>query len=293
MRLRQAEPAGPPDILYHYTNTEGVRGIISSHHLWASNVRFLNDLSEPSFAASLIDETMDSVGRNTGRTPELVPNRQDYESNFPDVYAFCFCEQGDLLSQWRAYGDRGGGYAVGFDRDKLQKCLSLGQYLIRVNYEPTEQARKINDDYQAVVRAVGTTRLQLSIPSLPKSPSEEQRPSKEQLAEIQKKLRTAASHEMPRWQASFKNKAFEEEKEWRLVQFQPRGTKPTEMGFRVARGRIIPFMDLPFDGQLPIKKIIFGPTLDKEITTSSLRFFLDLQGYENVTIVPSNIPFQP
>src|SRR5205085_10103226 len=30
------------------------------------------------------------------------------------VYVASFCENGDLLSQWRAYGAFGGGYAVGF-----------------------------------------------------------------------------------------------------------------------------------------------------------------------------------
>ena len=30
-------------------------------------------------------------------------------------FVSCFCQSGNLLSQWRAYADKGGGYCIGFD----------------------------------------------------------------------------------------------------------------------------------------------------------------------------------
>jgi len=41
----------------------------------------------------------------------LVPGYQ--------FYACCFCEDPDILSQWRTYANRGGGYAIGFDTEDL------------------------------------------------------------------------------------------------------------------------------------------------------------------------------
>jgi hypothetical protein len=38
------------------------------------------------------------------------------------VYITCFCEDGDLLSQWRGYADPGG-YAIGFDAAELEECV--------------------------------------------------------------------------------------------------------------------------------------------------------------------------
>jgi hypothetical protein len=35
-----------PSNLYHYTSAEGIKGIIESESVWASNIRFLNDRCE-------------------------------------------------------------------------------------------------------------------------------------------------------------------------------------------------------------------------------------------------------
>ena len=38
----------------------------------------------------------------------------NYYEKDDDEYIACFCENGDLLSQWRGYGAIGNGYALGF-----------------------------------------------------------------------------------------------------------------------------------------------------------------------------------
>ena len=39
-----------PEKLYHYTNSEGLIGIIKDRALWATNLHFLNDAEEFNFA---------------------------------------------------------------------------------------------------------------------------------------------------------------------------------------------------------------------------------------------------
>ena len=60
--------------------------------------------------------------------------KSERESDGPHLYAFCFCEDGDLLSQWRGYGVLGRGYAVGFGGQRIRNLLqpAEGQYLIKV-----------------------------------------------------------------------------------------------------------------------------------------------------------------
>lgn len=58
----------------------------------------------------------------------VLPNKNSY--------AFCFCKQPDLLSQWRGYS-AGGGYAIGFDIDPLGRTLIRKHFsLFPVEYGP-------------------------------------------------------------------------------------------------------------------------------------------------------------
>ena len=43
-----------PKKLFHYTNVEGVMGIVESKSLWASNAAFMSDPSEMRYAADLL-----------------------------------------------------------------------------------------------------------------------------------------------------------------------------------------------------------------------------------------------
>jgi hypothetical protein len=62
------------------------------------------------------------------------------------VYLTCFCESGDLLSQWRAYGANGGGYSLGLKfRDDGYRGGETTFMLRRVIYNLNEQRQLIGD----------------------------------------------------------------------------------------------------------------------------------------------------
>jgi hypothetical protein len=47
----------PPELVYHYTDAAGLLGIISSGTLWATDIEFLNDAQELTYArATVLDE---------------------------------------------------------------------------------------------------------------------------------------------------------------------------------------------------------------------------------------------
>ncbi|UZW13458.1 DUF2971 domain-containing protein [Clostridium pasteurianum] len=60
-------------------------------------------------------------------------------------YITCFSRKGDLLSQWRAYGDDGKGVAIGFDSNLLRKANSNKNdiYIEDVLYNKDEQIEEI------------------------------------------------------------------------------------------------------------------------------------------------------
>jgi Protein of unknown function (DUF2971) len=47
------------------------------------------------------------------------------------IYAVCFCEEENLLSQWRAYGQNGG-YSIGFSMDNLHGRLVIHPNIHRI-----------------------------------------------------------------------------------------------------------------------------------------------------------------
>lgn len=76
--------------LFHYTTRENLWNIIESDSMYARNVRFSNDSEEY------------TLGK---KTIERLSNKEI--SNVDDCYMICFCEKGNILSQWREYA-RGG-----------------------------------------------------------------------------------------------------------------------------------------------------------------------------------------
>ncbi len=134
--------ATPPDELFHYTSAEGFLGILATGRLWAARVEYLNDATEFGYGTSLLQEVLEK------KKTEVPPG---WKSEFltrclrgiPDAwctyFVACFCTDGDLLSQWRGYGSRGGGYAVGFQARRLGTGGAQEVCLRRVLYEREQQ----------------------------------------------------------------------------------------------------------------------------------------------------------
>ena len=101
------------------------KGILQSGKLWATEVRYMNDASELDYALEFarqeLDKFLDEYPPSTSTRQKLAGQlRLALDSGETkwreDFFCFvaCFCEEADLLSQWRGYG-AGGGYAMGFD----------------------------------------------------------------------------------------------------------------------------------------------------------------------------------
>lgn len=137
----------PPALLYHYTSAEGVLGILGRCEMLASDLRFLNDARELIFARDVVVARLrqaaneleaqpdEDIGRVEARV-DLMRNcayQADRVSEWLQIFVVCFCEEGDLLSQWRGYGQTAG-YALGFDREALDASTGERDTLRRVVY---------------------------------------------------------------------------------------------------------------------------------------------------------------
>ena len=79
-------------IIYHYTSFKNLFNILEGDSFWASRSRFSNDATE--------DQVLGE---------EWIKKEQYYGDNF----IICFCNHGDILSQWRGYCPQGG-VSIGF-----------------------------------------------------------------------------------------------------------------------------------------------------------------------------------
>lgn len=143
-------------ILHHYADAFGVQGIVSSSSLWATATQFSNDLSEIEYSVSIAVELIEETWGNKKRigpwekvlAEHLVRLFQTPLHSFGQPFIVSFCEDGDLLSQWRAYGGMSG-FSLAFsplvahDKVKLACRNGFRTMVKRVIYDPDKQRARL------------------------------------------------------------------------------------------------------------------------------------------------------
>lgn len=146
---RGAFETEPPEHLYHYTDLEGVEGILSSKSLWMSKFTASNDISEITLAISQFQNFVESrVSALEAEEGAFLREAASQLDGFrrTNICLASFCEQPDLLSQWRSYGNDGRGIALGFDTRVLQDLAQrYALKLWRCVYEPATHVKVSND----------------------------------------------------------------------------------------------------------------------------------------------------
>jgi len=302
LKLRLKRLSGPPDppILYHYTNANGVYGILKDGCLRASAAEFSNDAAEIAYAQSIGRAIHDEIWRNKQRKDELpdwehflMSEAREIFKNpteiFGPLFFVSFCEDGDLLSQWRAYARPG--YSLGFRNLSINQRPNLTSQefqlmTCKVIYEPQPQ----RDEIREILEDLRT----LIAPWETKADSTK-------IEWCQAFLRALLIREVRTWFCRVKHKAFSEESEWRIVAFRdsPPAAENHEQdtrGFcvRPATHLLRPFTVLRalLANKLPLAEVICGPSATQQLSEKGLRIFLRTKGYENVDVKCSETPLR-
>ena len=114
----------PAPIVYHYTGPNGVKGIVDTQCLCPTNYRYLNDVSEMKMFPHVFWKWWFQEDSGVDRSLKpcieslfdaLLSNPREPPLTEHFVVSFCGVDNhrdghddGDRLSQWRAYGPRGG-----------------------------------------------------------------------------------------------------------------------------------------------------------------------------------------
>ncbi|MDA2923109.1 DUF2971 domain-containing protein [Acidobacteria bacterium AH-259-L09] len=122
----------PDGELFHYTTSSGIRGILTSGTVWATDVTFMNDEKELSYGNRLVGELyLRRLGQEAGEKSKWLrrfkPSLFALRGNF-NIYAFCLTESMHDADQWGSYADNARGYVLTFDlrgaaQDRILKVI--------------------------------------------------------------------------------------------------------------------------------------------------------------------------
>ena len=274
------------DVLYHYCSPQTFLTIRSTKRLRFSDLFSMNDFMEVRWgyyiwekaAGSLIDE----LGKDFIDAVDAVIHVSGIKAL---ALASCMSRKGDVLSQWRAYGSDGTGYAIGF---KAAGLLQLPVKPLGVEYNVERQVEEVRAFILALHQVEVTEEVQRG-PDF-----------------------TNACAQLAFDLSSFKNPAFIEEDEVRLihvVNFEPSngslrltdpgGTAfgglaaPLDIGFHMSGGTPVVHLDIPFmaDGHpSPVAEVVLGPKNDS--LPSGISVMLETVGLAHVRVRKSKASYR-
>src|SRR4051812_3334035 len=102
------------ETLFHYTNLEGLLGILESNDVRLTNTRFCNDDAEMTHGLDLTRKVIATEREKADpkRIEYLDELGRHFDGAVDPVYISCFCEDKDKLSQWRGYAENGAGVTL-------------------------------------------------------------------------------------------------------------------------------------------------------------------------------------
>lgn len=274
----------PPEVLYHYTGTAGLVGIITSGEIWATHVSFLNDRSEMVYARDLIAEVLKEKLK-TATEPAVAAFLEEADRVMSrmfqnlDFYVACLCEDGDLLSQWRGYSKGSGMYAMGFDSKGFHRPGQTGAStysLFPVVYDPKEQRERVK---AMLTRGLNRYLLALSGPKTEDG---------QEVFDALGLLTVSLSFCL----AFFKHNSFKAEREWRIVVAKRPGDD-VSISFHREHWYPTPYTVVAFpDGSLPLREVTCGPAPESELALRSVEALVARSGYPQVSVRNSDIPLR-
>ncbi len=316
------------NILYHYCRTDTFMKILHNKTIRVSDCSKTNDYSETQWIATSMKNTIinaivndaefnniynydnnliEKVSKQISTTIEAVFLKK---TRFMFTFVSCFSEEGDLLSQWRGYADDGKGLSIGFNKDLLL-TLDIGGYnyfFKKVIYDIETQSEYVKNQILDLVNAYKNIEDEIDIPSH----------LYDFLFDVCLRISTFRNDS-----PFFKNHAFSEEKEWRLIinnhlsnynneyknginevgtidenysesaEFKS-GFVRSPLQFMTSVDKLLPYFDISYEkikNQL-IRKVFLGPK--SNITEMDIRLFLETEGFnsENIEIIKSKATYR-
>jgi hypothetical protein len=201
--------AGPaPRFLHHYTCAATVEKIIQNRCLWATCVDDQSDKAEISHASGMVTELAEELSRSEThafaadvlkRLPYYMEERKQW------IYIACFCDDHDSGLHWREYGN----YRLTFSAPWTE-VPSLAMVDIQAECWPQRVIYDEKLQRDAIERALRSIALAISANTAGRNEGPWAQAMVDNCARNTAQLLLGVA-------VGFKRKAFESEREWRIV----------------------------------------------------------------------------
>ena len=242
--------------LFHYTSSHGMQGILRERTLWLSDVTSFNDPDEIKYGARLVVDVLRQLEKQHDHqtSRDFLDGVRVYIEDFGrktshEFFVTCFCENGNLLSQWRGYADQARGYSLGFNFSATTRLSGDKEiFLRRVIYCKARQQNLVKGYIESACEAVRHCA-----------------PNHSELGSIC----LGAAQAIFDMMLCFKHEAFAQEKEWRLFRPTLKAHEPSGVRFRDSAGLLVAYrpmivFDIADSGAntFPLRTIMCGPALE-------------------------------
>ena len=270
------------DLIYHYCDSNAFFAICTNRKLWMNDLHSMNDFMELHWGYSIWEQSANTRIEKYGKEFLDEIDEVIHFSGFQSLLlANCFSTDKDVLSQWRAYADDGKGYVIGFNAKEL---LGLPIRALQVLYDKEQQIKEATATIDALYQL------------------------KQEDSNEFKTFCNVFGYDL----SAFKNPAFIEEKEIRLIHlldfkksndfmklvdkggiYFGEDRKGEEIKFKIKQDIPTPYIELDFSNNNkinPIKEVVIGPK--NEVMKTAIRIFLETIGIEKIEINKSNASYR-
>lgn len=269
------------NIIYHYCPAETLKKILDSNSMYLTSTAAMNDTMEISWIKEILNKEIEKY--NTKEYSYIYRNIVDnINLNINHCYICCFSEDGDLLSQWRAYADNGKGFSIGFSIEDMEIDQKIPHYnainkehtigIHNVIYDIEQQKNIINKHLHCIFNKNNIDYINYI-------------------------------NSICLYSKIFKNPSFKEEKEWRIIHTPLITTNKTfddidiignisECNFRFTKFGMWPYFTWDFSNtkKCPICEIIIGP--QNMTPKENVYFFIEQKGLKNIIVKKSQASYR-
>ena len=268
-----------PKVLWHYTNLNGMMGILGTQTLRASDISLLNDGEEYSLGIDFIKSYLSSNFLHD-YFPEQEGSEK-YKKYIEEIiwqldrmlyprdlaygkYVVSLSGARDQLSQWRGYGNNG--YAIGFKYKELKRDV---ENIPELNNRAKGDIFELNKVYY-----VGSSSDLRNVKKFNKLFDSIARMMREEKDADIFTHNQDLYHYLPIYSPYVKHEGFEEEDEYRILvgsNRPPAGYSPTKFGPRA-------YVDVGFSRK-SIYKVAIAPGDNRDVRLFAAQRFLQGNGY--------------
>lgn len=277
---------------FHYTSGQGLFGIITSKKLHCTNQKFLNDPSELTYANSKIEEVLKSNHSFNDIYQNLI--NSSFQDNVVapfDIYISSFSQNSDSLNLWKYYS-QGNGYNLELDLEQIIKQNNgrgFAMYKFKIIYHENEQKiliREFFNKFKEDNKKYVTLSEEIKI----------SRDDKSAYSELITKTTVIVerfNRELWKLKMNLKHKAYEDEKEIRLVISEDKFFQNSSQFKVTSKGIIVDYIELNLDLIKTLNSVTLHPINNTALHKNGVeKLMLKEIGFNSIPLISSDLPFR-